>query len=386
MIFFGIALNQLTVDGEKLVFFPTEFLAAVALLALIMIVFEGTSKFKLRDVDRVSSQVLKVVIGFIGLNAVFLTAGAYLLFKFNTNVFLGLALALIFAFINCGTDPSAAIIAFKDSKTKLSKILQIEAVFNTPFMALLPFIVIDLMVNLGSGGLWDKIAMQILPFIQQFVTGIGAGVLVGLVFFKFMRKRYSDELSSLTVLTAALLTYILAKNLNGNGVLAVSTLGLYFGNFSIARKDKKEKLQKFSSTLATALQILVFVFIGLITEIPLEFDFFFRSLLLFFVYLIIRFVTVDLVFKNELNFREKLFMTLNVAKGIAVATIAFALTTLYSDSGSVLHQLEGDPLLLNLILVFMFYSIILATITAKLKDFILKNNKTTSKKVTPVEN
>jgi len=327
-----------------------------------------------------------VVIGFIGLNAVFLTAGAYLLFKFNTNVFLGLALALIFAFINCGTDPSAAIIAFKDSKTKLSKILQIEAVFNTPFMALLPFIVIDLMVNLGSGGLWDKIAMQILPFIQQFVTGIGAGVLVGLVFFKFMRKRYSDELSSLTVLTAALLTYILAKNLNGNGVLAVSTLGLYFGNFSIARKDKKEKLQKFSSTLATALQILVFVFIGLITEIPLEFDFFFRSLLLFFVYLIIRFVTVDLVFKNELNFREKLFMTLNVAKGIAVATIAFALTTLYSDSGSVLHQLEGVPLLLNLILVFMFYSIILATITAKLKDFILKNNKTTSKKVTPVEN
>ncbi|MBS1266591.1 MAG: Na(+)/H(+) antiporter 1 [Candidatus Woesearchaeota archaeon] len=376
LIAFGIILNKITFQGEKIVLFPNEFLAGVSILALIMIVFEGTTKFKLRDVDQLSTQVLKVVMGFIVFNAIFLGAGTFFLFEFNSqNIFYSISLALIFAFVNCGTDPSAVIVALKNSKSKISKILKIESVFNTPFMALLPFIVIDLMINLGSGGLWDQIAMQFVPFIQQFVTGIGAGVLVGLVFFKFMRKKYSDELSSLGVLTAAILTYTLAKNLNGNGVLAVSTLGLYFGNFSIARKDKKEKIQKFSSALATALQILVFVFIGLITKIPLTLDFFVRSFLLFILYLVIRYIVLELVFRKQFRFKEKLFMTFNVAKGIAVATIAFAFTTLYTDPTSIFYQLEGVSLLLNLTLVFMFYSIILATVVAKLKDFFLKKSK-----------
>lgn len=370
LILVGIVLNNVTIHGEKMLQFPPVFLTSVATFALVMIVFDGTSKFKLRDVDIFSVKVLKLVVLFIVLTSIFLTTSTLLFFKLNsTSIIFNVSLALIFSLINCGTDPGTVLIMLQGGREKISKLLKIESVLNTPFMVLLPFIIIDLMETVEVGTILPRIAEQFMPFIQQFVTGIGSGVLIGIIFFKFMRKKFSQKLSPLAIITAALVTYTLAENLNGNGVLAVTTLGLFFGNVLVA---DKEHLFEFSTLLATALEILVFVFIGFMIEIPITWGFFFKSIMLFILYLVIRFAAIYITFREEFNLKEKLFMTLNVSKGIAVATIAFALTTLYAEPGSVLYQLEGVPSLLNLTLVFMFYSIILSTIMIRFTDFFLK--------------
>jgi hypothetical protein len=65
-------------------------------------------------------------------------------------------------------------------------------------------------------------------------------------------------------------------------------------------------------------------------------------------------------------------MTFNVSKGIAVATIAFSLTTMFSNQGSVLFNLQGVQHLLNLTVIFMIYSIVLSTIVVKYTDRFMK--------------
>ncbi len=369
LILTGMLLGSLKLQGQQLISFPTEFLSGVAILALVMIVFDGTSNFKMREIDEMSVRILKLVFTFMFLNIIFLTLATLLLFRFESlSFFHELALALIFVFINCGTDPGTVMVMLKDSKSQIPKILQIESVMNTPFMVLLPFIVIDVLDNLQSGVILSQIAQQAVPFLNQFAAGIGSGVMVGIVFFKFMRKQYSERLSPLAIITAALLTYTLAENLGGNGVLAVTTLGLFFGNMIIT---KKEQLIEFSSVFALALEILVFVFVGLIVEIPISLDFFIRSVGLFLIYLVIRYLSIYFVFRKDKTTKEILFMTLNVSKGIAVASIVFALTTLFTNPANILYNLAGVNSLLNLTIAFMIYSIVLSTVAVRYENYFL---------------
>ena len=78
----------------------------------------------------------------------------------------------------------------------------------------------------------------------------------------------------------------------------------------------------------------------------------------------VRFIALDLSLRNmKLTTKEKFFMALNAQKGIAVAVVAFTLSTL---------NIQGIELILNLILAFMLYSIIVSTITIKFSGFFIK--------------
>ena len=139
---------------------------------------------------------------------------------------------------------------------------------------------------------------------------------------------------------------------------------------------QKGELQEFSSLFANSLEILVFILIGFIIILPLNPDFLIRSLILFTIYLIIRYFAIQLSFKEEYTIKEKIFMALNAQKGIAVAVVAFTLTIL--DIGEI-------SLILNIILAFMLYSILLSTIVVKFSRYFVSEEiktlaKTTSKK------
>ena len=153
------------------------------------------------------------------------------------------------------------------------------------------------------------------------------------------------------MITAALLAYIIAENLKGNGVLAVTSMGLLFGNVYLKQKIQ---LQEFSLVFSNSLEIMVFILVGLIVKIPFQVDFFVKSLALFLIYLIIRYFAIAISLRKlKFNFKEKVFMALNAQKGIAVAVVAFSLANL---------NIEGMQVILNLILAFMLYSIVLSTI------------------------
>jgi NhaP-type Na+/H+ or K+/H+ antiporter len=268
-----------------------------------------------------------------------------------------------------GTDPAAVLILFKDNKQRAVELLEIESLLNTPLIVILPFLVIDLITKVGLEGItyshfFTQILSSLPDFFLRFVAGIGAGVFVGLILFRVMKRPYSETISPLALITAALLTYVLAENLGGNGVLAITALGLLFGTFYV---KEKVRLFELSSLFANALEILVFFLIGLIINMPFTPIFLIKSLFLFIIYIIIRLVAINITFYNsEYTFKEKIFMTLNVQKGIAVAVVAFTLITL---------DITGVNILLHLILAFMIYSIILATAVGKFSKFFLRGKK-----------
>lgn len=356
LLLIGIGLGRVTYKGGPLIEFPELFMTGVGILALVMIVFDSASRFKLKRVDYFSLHTLWLSLVFMIFNLIFLTAFTMLIFDVG-DIFL----ALVFSALMSGTSPAVVLSMFRNVKNKVFEFLGLESLLNTPLIVLLPFIILDLKTTLKGSLVASKFIEQFVPFLQQFVVGIGSGVLIGLIMFKFMRKQYSIVLSPLAVITSALLAYTIAENLDGNGVLAVTSMGLLFGNVYVRQKFQ---LQEFALIFSNSLEILVFVLIGIMVAIPFSLDFFMKSLILFVLYLLIRFFSIIFSVRGmDFTLKEKIFMSLNVQKGIAVAVVVFSLATL---------NISGMDTILNLVLAFMLYSIILSSFVFRLGKFFIR--------------
>lgn len=357
LLLIGIGLGRVDYRGGPLIEFPELFMTGISILALVMIVFDSSSRFSLRKVDYFSLHTLWLSIVFLVFNLIFLTVFTMLIFGVKS-----IFLALMFAALMSGTSPAVVLSMFKNVKSKVFDFLGLESLLNTPLVVLIPFIILDLKTTLKDELGISIFIDQLVPLLQQFVVGIGAGVLIGLIMFKFMKKAYSVVLSPLAVITSALLAYIIAENLDGNGVLAVTSMGLLFGNVYLKQKFQ---LKKFASVFSNSLEILVFVLIGMVIAIPFSTDFFIKSLVLFLLYLLIRFFSIIFSLRGiDFTLKEKVFMSLNVQKGIAVAVVVFSLATL---------EIEGMQTILNLSLAFMIYSIVLSSVVLRIAKFFIKD-------------
>ena len=354
----GLAAGMIIYRNEPLIFFPNVFLSAIGTMALAMIVFDSCSRFKWKEFDTFTYSALKLSLIFLVFNFIFLTASTYYLFNLESVI-----VALIFSALMTGTSPDAVAAMFKEGKGKVIEFLEVESILNTPLVVLLPYILIELHTSLSGSGIFvETFIDQVKPFITQFAAGIGTGFVIGLLVFKIMKNYYSEELSALSLFTTTLLTYILAENLGGSGVLAVTVMGLLYGNMYVKQKGQ---LTEFSEIIGTSLMILVFVLIGVKIQLPTDADFFVRSLILYAIYTFIRIVVVFFSLRQEdYTTKEKVFMGLNMPKGIAVAVIAFSLA---ASSFSI----KGLSTILDLTIVFILYSVIISTIFSKLGRFFL---------------
>lgn len=374
LILSGAVLNNIYLNGAKLFEFSNDFLISASILTLAIIVFEGSSKFRLKDLDTYSESALKLAVIFLVLNMLFLSVATGVIFGI-TNILL----CLLFAAVMSGTDPGSVLSLFQSKSNKVTDILKFESIINTPIVVLIPFILLDLM-ELDSG-IITNFTEYFYPFLQQITTGIGTGVVIGLIVFRFMRKFYSEKLSPLTLITSALLTYILAEKLGGNGVLSVTVLGIFFGNIAV---KKKEELQDFSNMLSNILEMLVFILIGFLLPLHFELSFIIRSLLLFIIAIFLRYLAINLVYMHDhVNAYEKIFMAFNCSKGIAVAVVAFILSNYVLDIPSIvngtriissvpLKNIAGTGTILDLIVLFILYSIIVSSLISHFSSFFIK--------------
>ncbi len=356
LIGIGMLFGYLRYDNKPLIQFSPIFLTSIAIITLSMIVFDSSSKFRFKKFDSTTSSAFKLAIVFLVLNTLILSALTNYLFELS-SVFL----AVVFAAVVSGTDPSATLMILSGAKTKLFELLKVEAVLNTPLIVLIPFLLIDIMHEAAQTTAFNILSSQALPFAQQFVAGIGTGFLVAFIFFRFMKKYYSATLSPLAVITAALLTYALSEALGGNGVLAVTTAGLVFGN--LYHIKHKRKLQDFTEVFSEVFEILVFILIGSMIKIDWSLSFILPASLMFIVYLFIRFITILALFFKDFDLKEKIYLTLNAPKGIAVAVVIFTLAT---------KAVTGIGLILDLIFYFMILSIIISTIVTRFTKFFTK--------------
>ncbi len=358
LILAGIILANIPLAGSGIFTFPSSFLVALSLLTLAMIVFDGSSRFTLHQLDKQSPRALELVLLFIIFNVLLLGGGLLLLFvKPDVQ---GILLALIFAVVMAGTDPGSVFILLGETKHKVLDFLRLEAVLNTPIVVIIPFLILDILNGVRQLTLTSTFNDLLLPVLQQVIVGIGTGILVGIIVFRLMRKHYSKQLSPVVVIATTILSYVLAENLSGNGVVSVATLGLLFGNSYVKRKGQ---LVEFSGILSTSLEILVFLLIGMLVLIDFNALFVFKSLLLFLLAVCARFLATMVTLRNDgFTWREQLFITLHAPKGIAVAVVTFAFAVLRPE----MHDL------LTLMILFVVYSLLLGSVTDRFGKFFIK--------------
>ncbi|HII71293.1 TPA: hypothetical protein HA265_00895 [Candidatus Woesearchaeota archaeon] len=353
LIFSGIGLRFIRIDGTPIFHIPQEITLALGVLTLILVVFDASSKFKLKDIGMHFGGAIKLTLFFM-----FFTLA---LFTIATNFLTGASVfvSLIFAACMAGTSPDIAIAVLGGAKSKIVDFLEIESIINTPIIVLVPFIIIDLFQEMKEMT-WTAVAPQLIPFLQQIITGVGTGVVVGLLVFKVMSRFYEEKLSPIAVVAAALLTYVLAEHLGGNGVLAVTTMAVIFGNLYIVHK---QVLGSFISIFSSFFQVLVFILIGLIIQIDFSMMFLLKSMVLFAAYLLIRLAALEVTFWNRYSWKEKAFMTINAPKGIATAVVIFLLST---------FSIPSLDRVLDYGIIFIIYSIIASTVVAKFSKFFIQ--------------
>lgn len=353
LIVTGMLLKYVTYNGEPLFDIPTNFVLALGVLTLIMVVYDSASTFKLKEINVLFFKSLKLTIFFIILTL--------FLFTLSTKYMLDIHiyLAVLFSSFMAGTSPDATIALLGGAKNKIVELLEIESIVNTPPLVLLPFIIVDLMKNM-TNVTFETVLQQFVPFLQQIIIGLGAGLLVGVIVFKVMSRFYAEKLSPIAIIAAALITYVLAENIGGNGVLAVTTMAVIVGNIYLKHKDT---LDKFSSTFSEFLKILVFILLGLLIDVNWSTTFIIKSVALFFVFLLVRLLSLHISFWGEYSLKEKIFMTLNAPKGIATAVVIFLLST---------YVIPGMSQILDYGLAIIVYSIVLATIVIKFSKFFIQ--------------
>jgi NhaP-type Na+/H+ or K+/H+ antiporter len=189
-------------------------------------------------------------------------------------------------------------------------------------------------------------SFNILPFFINLVGGIGMGIIMSVILYKLLHVRILEKISSLMFAAAIIVSYLLAKQIDGNGFIAVATMGLVFGNVYLR---EKASMNKKMYALNSALEIFVFIIAGAVVGLPSEFTFYKLSLGLFVVYLIIRFIAAQIVLKKH-DFAERLEVALFVPKGLATVTAAFALLNYF---------FSGVVLIVQLLLIFFVYSLVL---------------------------
>ncbi|MEM4263546.1 MAG: cation:proton antiporter [Candidatus Woesearchaeota archaeon] len=358
LVLAGMVLGVLKYKGEPIVEFPVLFLTSISIVALALIVFDGSAKIRWRELDKLSLGALKFVILFAVLSLIF--------FSLAADYLLGIpfVFCLILAAINVGTATDIVMSFFKGVKGKAMSILELESVFNTPLTVILPLVIIDF--TRGQTEITEVMEL-VMPFFTNVIIGIGAGIFIAIILFKIMQKKYSSFYSPLAVVVAALLAYVLAENLGGNGVIAVVSLGIFFGNVYL--RDKIALLST-ESILARALLIFVFVLIGVVVKIPLTKEFFISSLILFAAYTVVRYVAAAISFmKEDISAKEIVFMALCAPKGITTVAVAF-LFAINNVPGSV-YYVPGIDVVLNITLVFVLYSIVLSSIVCAFQRWFL---------------
>jgi len=360
LVFIGMVIGILEI-GE----FSKEAIITISTISLIFVIFNSVSKFKFSEIIKHSGNVLRLSLVYFGLCLIVLSLAV--LYLFGLENFL---LAILFAGLMTGIDPSVALTVLQGKKSEVSEILELESIVNTPLTVIIPLTVLNMLSN-PDGVSYLQATEQLVPFLQQFMVAIGVGVVSGMIIVSILKKTDLGNVSYIVLISVAIISYVLAEAMQGNGVLSVTIFGLIFGNYHIR---KKLELEHFTEIFSDALQIIVFILIGTVIFVTPDSTFLLKGSLLFLIYIIIRFVSV-LIGGGKFSIKEKIFMSLNVPKGVDVAVIILIII-----SGSY-SEIKGIEIVLRLCLLFVLYSIVLSTVATRFTDYFLNLNVSTKKNV-----
>ena len=323
------------------------------ILALILVVFTSTFNLGFRVFKRMATIPIKLAFFGVIFNTVILGIAA--------NVIFGLdwVYAFLLAAVLSGTG-TAVIFTFekalKQSKKTLG-VLKVESIFNTPIGVLLPILFLDL-VKIEPGALLEP-----MKYVSQFwlmiAAGVGTGLLIG-IFISKVLKDLLKEYSILFLFSVALITYALAENIGGSGMLAVAVCGLIAGDLVF---PEKQEAKHFDDHLSELFRISVFTLLGAqvmlslgIADMQAVFLFFlavFFSRPLFLIPLLGK-------ERKDYSLKEILFMSFVAPRGLPAAAMA----PIVAASLFAVGQESIASSMVNIIFMVVLLSVLFSTISA----------------------
>ncbi|MFH1424270.1 MAG: cation:proton antiporter [archaeon] len=312
-------------------------------LALIIIVFASSFHLKLDTFKKVSNISLKMSFGGFFFTMFFMALCAHFIFGLST---LG---SLLLGSIVGGTS-SAAIYTFRGALEKEKHafdILTVESIFTDPLTVLVPV----LLLSAITGGVTSG-TFYISQFWQMIAAGVGTGVVIGFAAVEVF-KHTQRELSPILSFAIAMITYAMASNVGGSGILAVALCAMILGNLKIPHK---EIIGEFEDSLSIMLTISVFTLLG--AQISLSFgdgllfkEIIFLAILIFFARPVLAILSLA---KTNTNLPDTLLIAFTGPRGVASAAMAAIPVTFALRENIEWLIPEAELILLTTFMVILF--------------------------------
>lgn len=288
----------------------------IGVLALVIILFEGGLQTKWKTVKKVAAPSLSLATVGVLVTTALVAVGA----KFILNI--GWLESFLVGAIVGSTDASAvfAVLSGKNIKEKLSSTLEVESGTNDPMAVFLTLSIIQLLI-VDEPNVWLLIG----SFFWQMSVGLLIGYLFGVISSRLINKIALDSggLYPVFALAFAVLTYSVTALINASGLLAVYVAALVIGNRDLTYRHS---IIRFNEGFAWMMQILMFVFLGLLVfpSQLMEWSIVWRGLLLSFLLIVIaRPIAVFLAMQFfSFSVKEKVFISWAGLRGAVPIVLA----------------------------------------------------------------
>jgi CPA1 family monovalent cation:H+ antiporter len=252
---------------------------------LPILIFESAYNINIRRMVDSSWVVISLSVIGLALSTIFIALGLYFLLPF-VGIQIPLIIALLFGAIISSTDPVAVLALFKEygAPKRLSLIFEGESLFNDGTAVAL-FLVFLAIAESGFNGS-STIIEGLLLFVSMVGFGVIFGLLMAIVFSRFLRFTRSSEFVAITLLlVSAHVVFISAELINEHGLLglpihispiiATTVTALFLGNYSkhILSPKSDSYTEKLISHMAFVANSLVFLLAGILfasANIPLN--------------------------------------------------------------------------------------------------------------------
>lgn len=289
-----------------------DYFSTLALMAFIVLIFDSTAQLKLRTADTASWNLLAFVTLFASI--LFVCFSIFLAYYLNLSVLSSVMLAATILGISAAP------------KIKVSKYLKdfldLEEYWTTPVALLAPLIIAIFAPQTPLIFVSDTINFFFLTFIKILIS-IGCGIFIGIILMKLLLHEKINWMPA-TIIAAVFITFGLGYYAGGYGVFAVASLGFFFAN---AFATVNTTFLVFHDDLAKYARVLSAIMLGIISRVPFSLKFFGTSILLYLIYLLLRFGAIHISHKKEaFSIKEELILTLHSQNSAAVCALLLFIT------------------------------------------------------------
>lgn len=359
LVIAGIILKRFNI-----VFFDEDLILILSALTLIMIVLETTMKIDLKHIKTNFLNVLRFNLIYFIISSYIMTLAIFMFFEIPGRGFEQFALCFVLSIILYGVESSISTEFSKEKKNKVHEIIEIEGLLSGPFVVIFSFFIIHFISSS-----MHEVAMHwfapVWQIFQQSFIAVIIGIVIALMLYG-LKKHFniSKELWALSVITSGIISFAVSEFMHSSGSLSVAVFGLLLRGLT-----KKNMPKEYTATLAHILYIIVFILFGSEIILP-SLNVWLKGIGVFIIYIMIRFLCIVLFMKN-LYWKEKFFMTLNVAKGIEVALVLFLINKSFKD-------IVGVQEIISIGFMFFILSYIVATFVNFFSEYFeVKENKKT---------